>query len=99
MVGVLRHNENKRLHDRLAESPGIDFKVALCLFMQTDAIIQLFMVKLFRRVFLRSEILTSKDHRHLYILSVVQCMGKRVFIDNILEVYFPRALLNLRSGR
>ena len=39
VVGVLRHNENKRLHDRLAVSPSINLKVAFCLFMQTDTIL------------------------------------------------------------
>ena len=57
------------------------------------------MVKLFGRVFLRSKILTSKDHWHFDILPVVQRMGKRVFIDHILEVYFSRTFLNLRSSR
>ena len=99
VVSVLCHNENKRLHDLLAVSPSINLKVALCLFMQTDTVIQLFMVKLFGRVFLRSKILTSKDHWHFDILPVVQRMGKRVFIDHILEVYFSRTFLNLRSSR
>ena len=61
-----------------------------------NTIIQFFSVKLYRCILFRMEIPACENSRNFYVKAVVQCVGERVFVHYILEVYLPCTILNLR---
>ena len=76
MVSISRNDQNERFDNGFTESSGINFEFALRFFVNAYTVIEFLMVKLRRRIFLRPEIFTGKDRRHLNIQSVIQSVSQ-----------------------
>ena len=98
VVRVLCHDKNKRLDVPLASLRGVLLKLRLRLFMQTDAVFQLQLLKRRLVVVVLVEVLARGDRRALDV-PVLKGLGQRVGVDDVLEGDVSLSLLYLRRRR
>ena len=98
MICVFADYEHKRLHNRLTVISGIDFQLAFCILMAGNTVQQHHLVKLLIAKIVKVNV-GAGDGKRRPGVAVLNRLGERIFIHNILEGNLFIALGNERRGR